>query len=38
MEAARDIYKRHGIKGIYLGFNVTLVREMLAMGIIFTSF
>ena len=38
LEAARDVYKRYGIKGIFLGFNVTLLRQMIAMGVIFTTF
>ena len=32
MQAGYQIYKQFGIRGLYLGFNVTLVREILAMG------
>lgn len=38
MEAAKDITRRHGVRGLYLGFNCTLIRELIAMGIYFTCF
>ena len=38
LQAVQDVLKRHGIRGLYLGFNCTLIRELLAMGLFFTSF
>ena len=35
VEAGYKIYKQFGIRGLYLGFNVTLLREILAMGTYF---
>jgi hypothetical protein len=38
LAAAKDILRRHGPGGLYLGFSTTLMRELLAMSIYFTSF
>ena len=38
LQAARDILQRHGVRGLYLGFNVTFVREVLALAVYFYSY
>jgi len=38
VDAGRKIFKQHGIKGLYLGFYPTLLREIIAMAFYFSSF
>ena len=38
IDAGRSIFRQFGLQGIYLGFNVTLLREVLAMGIYFSFY
>jgi solute carrier family 25 carnitine/acylcarnitine transporter 20/29 len=38
LEAGRDIYRRFGLRGLYLGFNSTLLREVKANAVYFYSY
>ena len=38
IDCGRQIYRNYGIKGLYLGFNVTLLREVLALSEYFTCY
>lgn len=38
VDAGIKIYKQHGIKGLYLGFYPTLLREVIAMAVYFSTF
>ena len=38
IDAGRDIYRRYGLKGLYLGFNSTFAREVLANSVYFYSY
>lgn len=37
-ELIRDIYQNHGFKGIFRGFNITLLREIQSYGVWFLSY
>lgn len=38
VDAGIKIYKKYGLKGLYLGFCPTLLREVIALGLFFTSY
>jgi hypothetical protein len=38
LDAGVSIYKKHGIKGLYLGFYPTLLREVIALSIYFSVY
>jgi solute carrier family 25 (mitochondrial carnitine/acylcarnitine transporter), member 20/29 len=38
LDAGRDIYRRHNIKGLYLGFTPTFLREVLSNAVYFYSY
>jgi hypothetical protein len=38
IDAGLDIYKRFSLKGLYLGFNSTFLREVLANAVYFYSY
>ena len=38
IDAGRDIYRRFGSRGLFLGFNSTFVREVLANAVYFYSY
>ena len=38
IDAGLDIYRRFGLKGLYLGFNSTFLREVLANAVYFYSY
>ena len=38
LDAGVSIYKKHGIKGLYLGFYSTLLREVIALSIYFSVY
>jgi hypothetical protein len=38
IDAAKVIYKKYGIRGLYLGFYTTLLREILALSVYFSAY
>lgn len=38
IDAGISIYKKHGIKGLYLGFYPTLLRENIALSVYFSVY
>lgn len=38
IDAGRDIYRKFGVKGLYLGFHSTFLREILANAVYFYSY
>mgnify|MGYP000255220493 CR=1 FL=1 len=38
IDAGISIYKKHGIKGLYLGFYPTLLRENIALSVYFSAY
>ena len=38
LDASKQIYKSYGIKGLYLGFNPTLVKDIITIAIYFYSY
>ena len=38
VDAGMQIYKKYGIKGLYLGFYPTLMREIVALSVYFSTY
>jgi len=38
IDAGKQIYQKYGIKGVYLGFYPTLLREIVALSIYFSTY
>lgn len=38
LDAGKILFKKQGLKGLYLGFQTTLIREVLALSVFFSSY
>lgn len=38
LHAGISLYREHGLKGIYLGYNATLLREIIALSVYFSTY